>query len=264
MEDCRANPFWEGPDLGRTPQEKQVASGYFIHNVASSCLLMACCCSSPHAARRYPYPGDDDLDEEENAPLQLRTFGKYRPGSGVLVPDDIVGLPSTHIRRSLASDPSVMLYEAEVDQGRGCRGMRPMLCFLTVIALPFAVLYACIKSLVSSYGINCDESCQWIRKEYSTRAWYRVYSNRIESNAPVCRLFGMCGCGSWNGDNIVVNQFDRGAFGFRRVKVGVIHYLCCVWPLYGWAVARQVRSGKFSSFYVDGTSVLTMPKEMSV
>jgi hypothetical protein len=48
---------------------------------------MACCCSSPYSARRYPYPEDDHL-EEENVPI--RTFGKYRSGS-VLVPDDIGG-----------------------------------------------------------------------------------------------------------------------------------------------------------------------------
>ena len=157
----------------------------------------------------------------------------------MLVPDDIVGLPSTHILSGLVSDTNVILYEAEMDQGQGYRGLRPLLCIITIISLPFAAIYVLVKSLISNYGINCDESCQWVRKEYSTRTWYRVYSNRIETNKPVCRLFGMCGCGSWNGDAILTHPFDRGAFGFRRVPAGVVAYLCCVWPLYGWTVARQ-------------------------
>ena len=196
---------------------------------------MAWCCSSPHSARRYPYPDDSQL-EEENVPI--RTFGKYRSGS-VLVPDDIDGLPSTCIPKGLASDTDEILYEAEIDQGRGCRGMRPLLCTLTVLALPFAVLYACIKSVVSSYGINCDESCLWIRKEYMARTYYHVYPDRTETNSPVCRFFGWLGCGSWNGDNILVHRFDRGAFGFRRVPVGLFSYLCCIWPTFGWSIARQ-------------------------
>lgn len=196
---------------------------------------MSWCCSSPYSARRYPYPDDGHL-EEENVPI--RTFGKYRSGS-VLVPDDIDGLPSTCIPQGLASDPNEILYEAEIDQGRGCRALRPLLCVLTFLALPFAILYSCIKSVISSYGLNFDESCLWIRKEYMTRTYYRVYSNRTETNSPVCRLFGMCGCGSWNGDNILIHRFDRGAFGFRRVRAGLISMLCCIWPLYGWSIARQ-------------------------
>lgn len=151
---------------------------------------MGCCCSSPHAVR-LPYP--NELEEEQAENIPLRTFGKFRSGSGVLVVDDIVALPSTQIPEALATDPNIILYQAEVDQGRACRGMRPLLCGLTILTLPFAYLYACFKSVVSGYGINCDESCQWVRKEYSTRVWYKVYSNRIETNTPMCRFFGMFG-----------------------------------------------------------------------
>lgn len=200
-------------------------------------MTMACfCCSSPYSARQYPYPTDESAEHDENVPL--RTFGKFRSGS-VLVPDDIDGLPSIAIPEGLASDTSDILYQAEIDQGRACRGMRLFLCVLTVISLPFAFLYACVKSVISGYGVNCDESCQWVRKEYSSRIWYRVYSNRIETNAPQCRLFGMFGCGSWNSDVILTHLFDRGAFGFRRVPAGLFSYLCCLWPVYGWSIARQ-------------------------
>ena len=53
------------------------------------------------------------------------------------------------------------------------------------------------------------------------------------------RLFGVCGCGSWAADNILSHPFDRGAFGFRPVRCGIIAYLCCTWPVYGQTVARQ-------------------------
>lgn len=75
------------------------------------------CCASPHSARRYPGPGEKE--NTENIPLNdRRRFGKYRPGGGVLVPDDIAGLPSTQIRVSLESNPDPILYEAEIDQVR--------------------------------------------------------------------------------------------------------------------------------------------------
>ena len=88
--------------------------------------------------------------------------------------------------------------------------------------------------------INEIIACCWTRKEYSTRTFYRVYPNRIELNNPYVRFpWGFCGCGSWNADAVLAHPFDRGAFGFRKVKYGVINYLCLIWPVYGDAVARQ-------------------------
>jgi hypothetical protein len=79
-----------------------------------------------------------------------------------------------------------------------------------------------------------------LRKEYSTRTYLRIYSNRIETNNPSLRVpWGVCGCGSWNGDAVVAHPFDRGAFGFRTVKCCVPELLCCIWPVYGGVVARQ-------------------------
>ena len=67
-----------------------------------------------------------------------------------------------------------------------------------------------------------------------------MYPNRIELNNPYVRFpWGFCGCGSWNADAVLAHPFDRGAFGFRKVKYGVINYLCLIWPVYGDAVARQ-------------------------
>ena len=103
-------------------------------------LQMGCCTSSPHARRKYRDPAD--LDEyvvpEDQLPLhrggqdavfvgRLRTFGRYRPNS-VWVPDDIDGLPSTHMDdgEHLASDPDTLLYSAEIDNGRACRFARPL------------------------------------------------------------------------------------------------------------------------------------------
>lgn len=87
---------------------------------------------------------------------------------------------------------------------------------------------------------HCDETVLWLRKEYSTRKFFRVYTNRIEYNEPVVRFpFGYLGCGSWNADEIVTNPFDRGAFGFRRVPACTWERLCCLWPVYGGTVARQ-------------------------
>lgn len=82
--------------------------------------------------------------------------------------------------------------------------------------------------------------CCWVRKEYSSRSFFRIYSNRIEVNEPQVRFpFGYLGCGSWNSDKIVVNVFDRGAFGFQHVRAGVSEYLFCCWPVYGGVVARH-------------------------
>ena len=87
---------------------------------------------------------------------------------------------------------------------------------------------------------NCDQACLWVRKEYSTRSWYRVYTNRIEVNQPKVRIpWGCLGCGSWNADDILTHPFDRGAFGFRPIRAGELAHLCCIWPVYGGTVARQ-------------------------
>jgi len=166
-----------------------------------------------------------------------RYFGTYRNGASNIVPDDIGGLPSTHIRKGLATNPDTLLYSAEIDHGRAFRCLRPgVICFCTPVAIQF----------LATQGINkcfkfctCDEICCWLRKEYSTRTFFNVYPNRIEVNNPSCRMLGCFGCGSWNADDVTVHYFDRGAFGFRRVKAGVINHLCCIWPVYGGVVARQ-------------------------
>lgn len=126
------------------------------------------CCASPHGARRYPGPSEAN---DPNIPVEdRRRFGKYRSGS-VLVPDDIAGLPSTQIRRSLATDPDPILYEAEIDQGRGMRGIRAFLCTVNMILLPLTIIASMFRVLRSNYGVTCDEACCWLRKEYSTRNW---------------------------------------------------------------------------------------------
>jgi hypothetical protein len=37
----------------------------------------------------------------------------------------------------------------------------------------------------------------------------------------------------------MTHVFDRGAFGFQKVRCLTIDYLCCIWPVYGETVARQ-------------------------
>lgn len=74
---------------------------------------------------------------------------------------------------------------------------------------------------------------------YSHSNRFRVYSDRIETNAPQCRFFGMLGCGSWNADAVRYHPFDRGAFGFRLVPAPIAAYFCGIWPIYGWSIARQ-------------------------
>lgn len=133
----------------------------------------------------------------------------------------------------------MLLYEAEIDQAKSWKGIRllmPIIGFFSIVCVTLAALF---QSVIRDYGTNVDQACCWLRKEYSTRTFLRVYPNRIEENSPSCRLFGMCGCGSWDSDNVRTYQFDRGAFGFHRVNVGLISYLCCIWPVYGWSMARQ-------------------------
>lgn len=155
------------------------------------------------------------------------------------MPDDIEGLPSTQMRVALATDPDPLLYSAEFDQGRGMRGIRALLCAITILLFPIAILASIFRTFRDNYGVTCDEACCWLRKEYASRTWLHIYSNRIETNAPQCRFFGWLGCGSWSADQIRYHSFDRGAFGFRRVPGGVAAYFAGIWPVYGWDVARQ-------------------------
>jgi hypothetical protein len=156
------------------------------------------------------------------------------------VPDDIQGLPSTlgSLDGHLASKKDAILYEAETDHGKAFRCYRGvMLCLFT----PWGVTWLLTKSIsqVCRY-CSCDEACCWLRKEYSTRTYFRIYANHIEVNEPSVRFpFGYFGCGSWNSDTVVAHPFDRGAFGFQHVRTGSWSYLCCCWPVYGGAVARH-------------------------
>jgi hypothetical protein len=96
-----------------------------------------------------------------------------------LVPDDIAGLSSTHIHQYLSSNPSQLLYEAEIDHGKANRVLRFVWC------TPMCPLM--FYTMKGSVVIPLDEICCWVRKEYSTRSFLRVYSNRIESNSPQLR-----------------------------------------------------------------------------
>ncbi len=161
--------------------------------------------------------------------LLARTFGKYRNNSNV-IPDDIEGLPNTHLHSHLAKVPAELLYEAEIDQGMSYRCLRPI---WLIYLCPFMWVHA------ATYGVSgelknctCDEICCWVRKEYSSRNYIRVYSNRIEVNQAKVRGWGMMGCGSWNTDSVTVHLFDRGAFGFRRIPI-TYHHCCCCFPVYG-------------------------------
>jgi hypothetical protein len=154
------------------------------------------------------------------------------------VPDDISGLPSTHLAEHLASNKNVILYQSAIDHGKGFRCLRlEFLCLLTPCGLAWLLSSSIMKVCTLC---TCDESCCWLRKEYSTRTYFRIYSNRIEMNNPAVRFpYGYLGCGSWNADAIVAQPFDRGAFGFQYLRTGSIHYLCCCWPVYGGVVVRQ-------------------------
>ena len=159
-----------------------------------------------------------------------RYFGTNRVGSN-LVPDHIDGMPSTHLGAHLASEKDILLYEAAIDHGKAFRCFRfEYFCFV--------VPCRSIPQLCST--CPCDEACLWVRKEYSTRTYFRIYPNRIEVNNSKMRFpFGCLGCGSWNADNIIAHPFDRGAFGFSNVGSATIDFLCCLWPMYGGVVARR-------------------------
>mmetsp|Transcript_26970 Transcript_26970/g.58481 ORF Transcript_26970/g.58481 Transcript_26970/m.58481 type:complete len:507 (+) Transcript_26970:93-1613(+) len=200
---------------------------------------MGCCYSSPHSLRKYRDPADLDeeyVDEDGNP---IRTFGTLFRNSSVVIPDDIPGLPSTHyLGPHLATDTDTLLYDAEIDNGRAWRCVR----FANLLwVCPCAWVYVISSGIGKMLKyFTCDEACLFTRKEYSTRTFFRVYPNRIELNNPYARYpWGLFGCGSWNADAVVSHPFDRGAFGFRKVRYGVINYLCLIWPVYGDAVARQ-------------------------
>lgn len=195
---------------------------------------MGCCHSSPYTYRIYRDPAD--LDECYEGEEPKRTFGRLRNNSN-LMPDDLEALPNPYMYQHLAVLPSECLYEAEIDQGSALRCLRP---WLAVIFCPPIWAWVAATGVASLLGYcNCDHACCWVRKEYSTRTYIRVYSNRIEQNQPTVRIpFGYLGCGSWNADAVSTNPFDRGAFGFRRVTLS-FSYLCCCLPVYGGAVARQ-------------------------
>ena len=147
-----------------------------------------------------------------------------------MIPDDIVGLPSTHIYEHLAVVPSEILYEAEIDQGTAYRCVRPLIAIYLCPPMWVYLASTGIGQFIDYF--SCDEVCCWVRKEYSTRNYVRVYSNRIQVNQPKVRYFGCFGCGSWNADDITVHQFDRGAFGFRRIPL-TYHNLAICCPEYG-------------------------------
>ncbi|EJK60120.1 hypothetical protein THAOC_19590 [Thalassiosira oceanica] len=101
---------------------------------------MGCWASVPHANRRYRDPADldeyydyDDPDAKKSGETlalarhddvgKIRRFGNWRNGQANQPPDDIGGLPSCHMRGHLATDPDLLLYEAEIDQGH------PFRCF---------------------------------------------------------------------------------------------------------------------------------------
>lgn len=195
---------------------------------------MGCCTSSPHARRRYRDPADLDELWVPEGQEPLRTFGLYR-NNGVQVPDDIDGLPSSRLIHKLATNPDILLYEAEIDHGMAWRCLRPVWIIFGLVPPLWPAALGCLQAGMCS----CDEIPCWVRKEYATRRYYRVYPNRIEINSPHARIpFGYLGCGSWNGDAVLAHPLDRGAFGFRRVAVAPTQWLLCV-PLWGDTVARQ-------------------------
>mmetsp|Transcript_27282 Transcript_27282/g.57151 ORF Transcript_27282/g.57151 Transcript_27282/m.57151 type:complete len:488 (-) Transcript_27282:84-1547(-) len=204
---------------------------------------MGCWWSSPYNPRVYAEPSafrdPGDLDEEVIEPL--RYFGTNRVGSN-LVPDDIPGLESTHMKAHLAQNSDLLLYEAEIDNGFGWRCCRPFWwCMIIPWLWPLFLAWVAANGMGKACGfMSCDQICCWVRKEYSTRTFFRVYPNRIEVNYPVVRFpFGYFGCGSWNSDVIQTHPFDRGAFGFNRVHCCTLKHCCCICPLFGGVVARH-------------------------
>ncbi|GAX15728.1 hypothetical protein FisN_3Hh203 [Fistulifera solaris] len=195
---------------------------------------MGCCYSSPHSKRKYRRVDPGDLDEID---VPLRYFGTNRAGSN-LVPDDCSAFYSAYLDDFLPVNAEVVLYEAEIDHGqafRCCSALTLPLQFL------FKVPSAVFSGLVSTL-LHCsfDQPWCWVRKEYSSRTFFRVYGNRIEINQPQLRIpFGFLGCGSWNSDQSVNHAFDRGAFGFSVVRGYSSEHACLVFPVFGGVVARH-------------------------
>jgi hypothetical protein len=67
------------------------------------------------------------------------------------------------------------------------------------MCLPYFWVWAAARGLgVLLQCCSCDEIVCWLRKEYSTRTFFRVYPNRIEFNVPRMRIpFGLLGCGEY-------------------------------------------------------------------
>jgi hypothetical protein len=122
--------------------------------------------------------------------IHRRHFGQWRSGS-VLVPDDCGALPSAYIHSMLPSDTNVVLYEAEIDQGQAWRFYRILMPIVIVLSLPIVLIASLCKQVLTNYGLSCDEACCWVRKEYTTRTFFKVYSNRIETNRSGTEFF--CG-----------------------------------------------------------------------
>jgi hypothetical protein len=169
-----------------------------------------CCCwtFSPHQARRI---------HSADFPIE---FGKYAvAGSAhgsVKIPNDIQGLPSTQIGANFPiAGP---FYEAEIDQGYAFQA-----CCLWTFLLP--CVWPCTlgilmfdPSLVCK-KFECNPICCWINKEFSTRRVFQIFNNRISMTNPTTRMpWAYLGCGSWSIDNVEVHMYDRGFFGFHRVR----------------------------------------------
>lgn len=202
---------------------------------------MGCAVSSFHSARRFRRIDPADFDEEylfsEDEFGPARSFGQYRVGGGNLPPDDRQGIPSPFVIQHLASDPGPILYQAEMDHGLAYRALRPLGCW--------SVLLTILNPYRLCSGLLCsvDETCCWLRKEYSTRNFYYVYSNRIVTNRPQFAFpWAFCTIERWSRDHIITHGFDRGSYGFSRVNSGTIHYCCCCWPLFGGVVARHCKA----------------------
>lgn len=205
---------------------------------------MGCCLSSDHSQRKYRVIPFDlaDLDEEyvvvgqdgdtDEDVGQKRSFGDFRVGGNNLVPDVPKGTSSSFL--ALPSDPGPILYQAETDHGHAYRSLRPIALATCVTALCNPYMY------FSGACCSCDEMCCWLRKEYSTRNVYYVYSNRVVYNRSRLSFpFGPLGCERWNHDTIVTHPFDRGTYGFSVVKAGTLNHCCCFWPIFGGVVARH-------------------------
>ena len=87
------------------------------------------------------------------------------------------------MEKHLAQNSDLLLYEAVIDHGYGFRCCRPMYWILLLPGFFLTVL-----TLIATNGIgnvcvyfSCDQMCCWLRKEYSTRTFFRVYPNRIVS-----------------------------------------------------------------------------------